>query len=308
MTDINLAEATLAPPKHITTLRSCAVLGSVAIRVYNGVKQDRQTTNEVLTSKRAKANDGKFYKTPLGNCVEHKDIINYRAYVYGWLKRETYPWGGGAGLIPTPRIPEVLAAWEGEIKPNFWARVDKFAGAYRQLRADYAFKNQGELFNEDDFPPVEQVLGSFGIDLFISDIPEGSFVNKLTEGMAEDLHRHYVHATETMLAQTQAEQIERLVDVMKSLSHCCDIEVKEDKNGETKVSRRRLHESTLQKALQYCSTFKSFNPTNDARIDEIRAGLERALSGVSIDTLRHSDSMRAQVKSEVDDILTKFGL
>jgi hypothetical protein len=29
---------------------------------------------------------------------------------------------------------------------------------------------------------------------------------------------------------------------------------------------------------------------------------------VSIDTLRHSDSMRAQVKSEVDDILTKFGL
>jgi hypothetical protein len=307
-TATNTTQIQLATPEHITSLRSCAVQGAVQIRVYNGVKQDRATTNEVLISKRARSlNDGKFYKTPLGNCVEHKEIINYRAFVYGWFKRETYPWGGGAGLIPTPRIPEVLTAYDNEIKPGFWQRVDRFLDAYRTLRANYAFQNQGDLFSEDDFPPVEQVRTAFSIDLFVSDIPEGSFMNQLTEGMAEDLHRHYTRATENLLAQTQAQQLERLVDVMKSLSHCCDIEIKEGKDGETKVSRRRLHESTLHKAIQYCQTFKAFNPTNDARIEEIRTGLERALNGVSIDTLRHSDSMRAQVKSEMDDILSKFG-
>jgi hypothetical protein len=96
----------------------------------------------------------------------------------------------------------------------------------------------------------------FGIDLFISDIPEGSFVNKLTEGMAEDLHRHYIHATETLLAQTQAEQIERLVDVMKSLSHCCDIEIKEGKDGETKVYGVGC---TSPRYRRHCSTARHLN-------------------------------------------------
>ena len=48
--------------------------------------------------------------------------------------------------------------------------------------------------------------------------------------------------------------------------------------------------------------------TNDPRIEEARAALERVLQDVSVDVLRESDGMRAVVKSGVDDILAKFGV
>jgi hypothetical protein len=43
-------------------------------------------------------------------------------------------------------------------------------------------------------------------------------------------------------------------------------------------------------------------------LEGIRADLEVALKGINIKALRDSDALRATVKSEVDDIMKKFGI
>jgi hypothetical protein len=97
-----------------------------------------------------------------------------------------------------------------------------------------------------------------------------------------------------------------MVDVMKSLSHCCDTEtVIED--GQMKVKKRKLYDTTLQRAQEMCETFKDFNVTQDGRLEEARAELERVVSGLDIETLRNNDTKRVVVKESVDDILKKFG-
>jgi hypothetical protein len=124
--------------------------------------------------------------------------------------------------------------------------------------------------------------------------------------LATDLARHYEQQAKDLVQDIYQKQVEQMVDVMKSLSHCCDTEtVIED--GQMKVKKRKLYDSTLQRAQEMCETFKEFNVTQDTRLEEARAELERVVSGLSIEILRNNDTKRVVVKEGVDDILKKFG-
>jgi hypothetical protein len=48
--------------------------------------------------------------------------------------------------------------------------------------------------------------------------------------------------------------------------------------------------------------------TKDPALEQARQDLERAISGVTIEQLRNSDTTREVVKESVDDILKKFGI
>ena len=95
---------------------------------------------------------------------------------------------------------------------------------------------------------------------------------------------------------------------MKSISHCCETETVVDDKGEIKVRRRKLYDSTLDRARELCETFKDFNLTADPRLEEARASLERILEDVTIEQLRTSATKRIVVKEGIDDILSKFGM
>jgi hypothetical protein len=74
--------------------------------------------------------------------------------------------------------------------------------------------------------------------------------------------------------------------------------------GETK--RKQFHKTLLENAVELCGLLTKFNVTNDPKLEEARQDLERALSGMTVDTLKESDEARASMKSKVDDILKKF--
>jgi hypothetical protein len=81
-----------------------------------------------------------------------------------------------------------------------------------------------------------------------------------------------------------------------------------DDKGEVKIRRRKLYDSTLDRARELCETFKKFNLTEDPRLEEARSGLERLLDGVEIEKLRNSETQRVVIKEGIDDILSKFGM
>jgi hypothetical protein len=56
-----------------------------------------------------------------------------------------------------------------------------------------------------------------------------------------------------------------------------------------------------------CDTFKGFNLSGDPELEQARASLEKALSGVTAEDIRESDAVRCSVKEDIDSILGKFG-
>jgi hypothetical protein len=189
---------------------------------------------------------------------------------------------------------------------NFKQLVADFIKAYPTIVSNMAFV-QGDMFRREDYPSVNEVFSKFSINLYTSEVPTADFRCKIAQELADDLQNHYERQARGLVDQIINKQKAQLVEVMKSLSHCCETETVVE-NGEIKIKRRKLYDTTLKRALDLCNTFAEFNLTRDPALEEARVGLLRALDGVTIEQLRESDTKRVVVKESVDDILSKFGV
>ena len=296
----------LQKPKHLISLASSAVLVSIDTKVWSATKQDRGISNEVSDAKRADRNAGKYVKNLLADHPKHKAIVNYRQTIYNWTKRRTYRWNDANDLLPSVDVPKFKQEFS-EHKLKFDTLVDEFLNSYGSIVSDMAFK-AGDMFNRSDYPAVDELRVKFGVELYVSEVPMNDFRCGIANDIADDLFDTYSKQAENIVTEVMLAQKTRLVEVMQSISHCCGVDELgvDDNTGETKTRKRKIYDTTIQKALEMCETFKGFNLSADPELEQARASLERALSDVSASDIRESDAVRSSVKEEVDTILSKF--
>lgn len=290
----------LQTPEHIISLASSAVLVSLDINVWSATKQDRAISNEVTTAKNADVSAGRYVKNLLANHPKHKAIVNYRQTVYNWLQRRTYRWNNSQDLLPSIDMPKFKQEYQ-EHNLAFFQLIDDFIVDYDSIVSDMAFK-QGSMFNRQDYPTAEQVRTKFGLNLYVSEVPMNDFRCGIAQDIVEDLKTTFEAQTMQIIRNIEQEQADRFIEVMESISHCCGV----DDLGNDKTKKRKIYEGTIQKAKDYCETFKGFNLSNNSALEDARASLERALHDVSAEDIRESDAIRGSVKESVDDILSKF--
>jgi hypothetical protein len=73
-----------------------------------------------------------------------------------------------------------------------------------------------------------------------------------------------------------------------------------------KTKKRKIYDTTIEKARELAGLYKDFNLTGSTQLQEASQKLEEALSGVSAELIRDSDAVRNKVKDDVDSILSKF--
>lgn len=300
-----MTENILNKPQHVISLATSSVLVSVETSVWTATQQDRSVSDEVTRAKRADRNAGRFVKHILADDPVHKKVVNYRQTVYNWLQRCTYDWSGSQRLLPAINLPKFMQEYI-EHEKNFNALVEEFLTKYPSIVSDMAFK-QGDLFRREDYPTVEQIRRKFSMNLYTAEVPLGDYRCQVSQDLADDLFHNYSRQAERMISEVINKQAEQFVSVMESISHCCDTETRTDKDGNTVVRKRKIYDSTIQRAMELCDTFKSFNLTANPQLEAARASLEQALAGVTVEQIRDVDTVRARVKQDVDDILSKFG-
>jgi hypothetical protein len=187
--------------------------------------------------------------------------------------------------------------------------LDKFINNYSSIVGNMAFK-QGDMFNRDDYPTEDEVRNKFGIKLYVAEVPSHDWRCQISNDIASDLKGQYEKQAEGIITGILNQQVERLTEVMESISHCCGAdEITDTSTGGIKIKRRKIYESTIEKARELCVTFKKFKPIDNELSNKLVSAvsmLERTLTGVDSDVIRESDAIREQVKSHVDDILNKF--
>jgi len=296
----------LEKPKHLISLASSAVLVSVDINVWSATKQDRVISNEVTTAKNADQSAGRYVKNLLANHPKHKAIVNQRQTIYNWLQRRTYRWNQSQNLLPSVDMPKFKTEYQ-EHEAMFYTMVDSFLDDYDSIVSDMAFK-QGDMFDRSDYPTADSLKTKFALQLYVSEVPLNDFRCGIAQDIADDLFATYSRQAQSIIESIEHEQAERFIEVMESISHCCGYdETGLDNNGVLKLKKRKIYESTIQKAREFCDTFKQFNLSNNLELEQARASLEKTLNGVTAEDIRDSDAVRHSVKEGVDDILSKFG-
>jgi len=301
---------TMQKPNSIISLATSAVLVSVDVNVWSATKQDRVISDEVTTAKNADNSAGRFVKNLLADNHHHKRVANYRQTIYNWLKRSTYRWNNSQDLLPVLALEKFKTEYQ-EHESEFYRLLDDFLLHYSSIVSDMAFK-QGDMFNRNDYPDIDQVRGKFGIRLFVAEVPTQDFRCAVAEDIADDLKQQYEKQAEGIINHVVSDQMDRLTEVMESISYCCGVSETTDANtGEVKTKKRKIYDTTIEKAKELCNTFKAFKPIDNdvtARLTDAVNKLEQSLHGVDSETIRDSEAVRSKVKNDVDDILNKFKL
>lgn len=295
----------ITAPTHITSLATSGILIHIEVKAWTATKQDKEITDEVTVAKSADPTAGKFLKNLMANVDEHKALIRNRADWYNWITAWTYPWAGAWRYLPNARIPEFMAKYKERyaLTQNVW---HSFRAMYPTAMSNAAF-TLGDTFKATDYPSVDEVMAKCSVTLHTAEVPTGDFRNAISQELADDLHNHYSQQAERLKTEIVQQQRDQFRQVMEAIAKGCDIKTVTDDEGNMKVRRGKLFEGTLEKALEYCDTFRTFNLDADPALEQARQTLEDTLRGVSIDKLRDSDGMRAMVKDSVNDILAKFG-
>jgi len=296
----------LNKPEVITSLATSGILVHIEVKSWSATKQDEEISDEVNIAKKADRNAGRFVKNLLADVKEHKDCLRDRAAWYNWIQRETFAWAGAWRYLPNPRIPQFMRDYASR-KQHTEKLVDDLIAALPTAISNMAF-TLGDAFKREDYPTDEEVRSKYGVTLFTNEVPVGDFRNKLANDLADDLQKHYTQQAQRWAQDIANKQVEQLVDLMQRISKCCEVETVIDPKKGVKVVRRKLYDSTIERALELCDTFKDFNIMNDGKLEAARASLQSVLRCVNIEALKQSDSMRTRVKTEVDDILSKFGM
>jgi hypothetical protein len=301
----DVSNTLLDKPQHIVSLATSCLIVHPQMNIWTATVQDGQISDEVTAAKNADPDSGKFVKHLLAKNPEHKRILNYRQTVYNWMKRRTYDWAGPQRILPVVQYPTFMEEYKHHEK-TFNDLVDEFVKVYPSIVANIAF-GQNQMFKKEDYPPVDEVRRKFSMSLITTEVPVGDFRCNIATELADDLAKHYERQARTLVDGVLERQKAQLIEVMRSLSHCCEDDTTVE-DGVVKVRRRRLYDTTLQRALELCDLFKEFNVDQDPQLEEARFKLASVLEGMTIDKLRDSDLARDRVKSGVDDILSKFGM
>ena len=297
----------LQQPNHIVSLATSSVLVSVDVNVWTATKQDKGISDEVTTMKKAETGTGKFTKYLFAHNPKHHRIVKLRQLIYKWLKSSTYRWNNSQDLLPTIDLEKFKGEYH-EYEREFTTAVEDFLVNYQNLVSDMAFK-QGDMFDVSDYPDVVTLRQKFNCRLYVAEVPSHDFRCQVSQDIADDLKNQYQDQANVIVNNVVDEQVGRMTDVIESISHCCGVIEGTDKDGNPTFKKRAIYDTTINRAKALVNTIKHFSPIENeasAKLQQAVVAMDKTLNGVSTELLRDSDAVRDRVKSELDDILSKF--
>jgi hypothetical protein len=295
------------PSKHVTSLASAARLIAVDISVWTGTRTDKRLSDKLADENNANRDAVATVKKLLAGCAEHKALINNRQTIYNWLNVVSYEWCGSLKLVPNNRMIRVRQDW-AEHKKRTLKLEEEFYDAYPFLVANKAVAAQGDLYNANDYPTVAELRArhAFSAEMTVMDVPLDDFRTRIAMEAVEDERAHYQKRTREMLDNIVGDMTANLAEVMTSIAHCCEIVTSVGDNGEVKVTKRKLYDNTVYKALELCDTISTMANVAPQSLLDARTSLENVLRDVNVAALKESIPLRTQVHEEVSDILSKF--
>lgn len=290
---------TATPRFNIDT---ASLLVEVSASCWTARKLDRNTSDEVVNAKSAKAKDAARVNVHLlaGRSeleVITKHITAARTYVYD----NTLPWSdSGLRLLPAKNYFKFSQRIK-DFEEEFQALVDAFVHVYPTLITAQAMA-LGDMFKRDNYPSPAEIEKRFAFRVAYMPVPSaGDFRVDVGNEAQRELAEMYQRVADERVERAVGDLQARIVEHLNRMSDRLTSDVVD---GELK--RRKFHDTLVSGAYELCDMLQTLNVTGDATIEGARVRLEKALAGRSAEDLRDSDVERESVKKEVDDILNMF--
>jgi len=283
------------------SIANSAVLVRLNISVWGASKRNKDLESEVAAGKNADPRAMRMYDNLMVGSTGHKDIQKHAAQARLWHNTMTLPWDErGYRLCPTSLFLDYKS--QHNLKQTMFAdMISKFEQKYESYR-ETAKHYRGDIFNENDYPPVHEVMDKFAWNFVVAPVPEsGHLCIDLPAQEMEELKATCDQEVERKVMEAAKENDKRLLKELQAISAKCT-----DTGDEEEDDKKRWHETFVSNPLGLCRMLKHMNLTNDPKIEEARQRLEDIMAGKTKEMFKDSPTVREEVKEEVDSIINSY--
>lgn len=285
----------------MSVIANSAVLVRLNISVWGASKRNKDLENEVARGKNADPKAMRMYDNLMVGSTGHKDVQKHAANVRLWHTNMTLPWDErGYRLCPTSLFLDYKSQHNLK-KAAFDSMLDTFRVKYFSYR-ETARQYRGDMFNENDYPPVQEVMSKFAWNFVVAPVPEsGHLCIDLPEQEMQELRQSCDEEVERKVAEAAKENEKRLLKELQGISAKCT-----DTGDDDEDDKKRWHDTFVTNPIDLCRILKHMNLSNDLKVEEARQRLEDVMAGKTKEMFKDSPTIRQEVKDEVDSIIKSY--
>jgi len=316
--DLSRPNPLAIPDIQMPSLSDRGVLVELSISEIRGSRKDKAATR--AAQKQYGVQDPRAVnvtKNPFAGNELLKKINHTSRTARTDIKAETPPFGGfGYRYLACDRIGDMcnhMTGLEQQFNKYVWGydeqqpddhgllrpvHVDGFLDQYEWDKIRIAVE-LGDLYNENDYPPLEVMQRKFKFSFTVLPIPQaGHFVADMIGEEFEHIMTTFSDYHATAIDGITKDMFGRVRDVLSTLSNQLD-----EKGG--------IHEKTFDTFYPLLDMLKTYNLTNDTQLEAVRQRLEEQFRGASKfplnkDVLKCDTVLRAEAKQTVDEVLANL--
>lgn len=282
-------------PQPVTpTISSSALRVGLSISAPTMRKQDKRATSQVISHNHARKGAANVTKKLIKSNA-HEDMTRLIAQIRGFHRENTVPWGDlGDRLISNQALIDYKNNM-AQLEDEFWDLAQQILDDYPQAVAQ-AQLQLGDMFNENEYPSVEQLRQKFRFSLVFEAVPEvGDFRVDIGNQAASEMREQYKQVLEDRINAVKQDLAERLLEPLQRMSKGLDYAEGDKPTG--------FRDTLVDNVLSIVELMRTCNLSNDAHITGIQKQLRATLTGVTPDGLRRDPHLRARTKQDVDAII-----
>lgn len=223
-----------------------------------------------------------------------------------YIERTTYAWGRGEYLLPSARFMDFAEQIE-KFKLQFDQSVTAFLQNWVNV-LDQARAQQGDLFDELDYPDVSSLRERFKFELAYKPVPDyGDFRVDLQEEELSILRSQVEQQTKSAMEDLLRTPLERLREVVGKLNDVCNKEDRVTINARTgapEVKAPIFRDSVVDNIKHEIDLLTDFAKVMPSDIQQLTSDVAYSLPDA--DTLRSSDGVRKDVADNTSALLNKI--
>lgn len=275
----------------IINLSQKAMLVGIAIHGWHARKYDRKISAEIAEQHAATADAGRFSKHLLPGAAEsyeavHKKGRELRTFHY----ENTLPWSkDGQRILPAANYA-TFSDGVRKLKRDYALLAEVFLREYPILMEDARVLLNG-MFNEMDYPTVEDMRRKYSIEIEILPMPSAAdFRVTMADAEIERIQREIEARLQQEVAKANRDLWDRLRNAVDNMANRLS-------NPESK-----FHDTLVSNLENLVSLIPNLNITGDADLEAVRARVEEVLVVNPPQTLRDDPVLRAKAAVQAREI------
>lgn len=285
-------------------LASNYMLVDISFRAWGGERINHAVTDEVVQSKHATSDAGKFRMKLLASADSElravkAQVVALRSFVYS----RTLPWSlndegakRGSRLISIADAMQFLAD-TAKMKRGYDQSVLALQAVWDQ-RVLEAITNLAGMAVVTDYPTAAQVPSLFNVMIELRPMPAvGDFTRlQVPAALAEALGERLANQTRAQVNNAMTDLRDRLADEVQRMA----VQLHKAGTGE----KTKLYESMLTNTQSLCALARSMNLTGSERFGQLIDKVEQDLLRYPIETLREDRKTAQLVADNAKQVLT----